>query len=480
MRLILASSLAWLLMTSLAAAQTEEQRAEARRHFQQGIDAFQRSDFEGARIEFEAAYELVPNYQLLYNIGNVHAALGNSVEAETAYQNYLARGGAEIDAERRAAVQAALEAQGALIGTLRVTSNVEGATVTIDGDATDHVTPLSAPIRLTRGEYSVGLALTGYDAPSRRVTIAGGSENAIEIELSPLVEAQAQLAIASSVPDVEVSVDGNVVGTTPLDRVIVVAPGLREVVGRRAGYLEARTRVEIERGGEAEARLQMEWDPDAAPEHVGELAVRIPEGEANIFVDDERVSRGMLPVRVPRGRHRVRIQLEERQEIVEDIELGGELVELSPELVWTDAALRQRVDRAGNLRLLSIVFMAAGMAVVGVSTGVFAWNQNEQADADELIALVEGPGGCKEPGMFRDCEAVHGPDVERAYDNARLTQNQRDAYRLSSILGITIGGILAVGGLTGFLLVPSDDEIASRASARFRIGPGNLILEGTF
>ncbi|HJK90825.1 MAG TPA: PEGA domain-containing protein [Polyangiaceae bacterium LLY-WYZ-15_(1-7)] len=481
MRLPPSIPLALLLVASslgAARAQTEAQRAEARRHFQQGIEAFERSDFEGARIEFEAAYALVPNYQLLYNIGNVHAALGNAVEAEAAYQDYLARGGAEIDAERRAAVEAALAAQRAQIGTLQVRSNLEGATVTVDGEPTDHVTPLSAPIRLARGAYTIGLDLTGYDGPTRRVTIAGGSAHAVEIELTPLVEARAQLAIRSSVPDVEVSVDGEVVGTTPLRRVIVVPPGTHEVMGRRAGYRPAQTRVSLEEGGEAEARLRMEWDPDALPEALGQLAVRIPEGEARIFVDGESVSRERLPARVPRGRHRVRVRLEERQEFVQDIDLGAEPLELRPELQWTDAALRQRVDRAGNLRLLSIVSLASGLAIGVASTGLFVWNRNERADADALIALFEGPDGCITLG--RDCAAEHGDEVERRYEAARNEDGVRTAWLVGSTIGMTLGGLLAVAGLTGIVLVPSDEEIAASASARLRLGPGTLSLEASF
>src|SRR5205814_1517107 len=55
--------------------------------------------------EFRRAYELTPVYKILFNVGQTNLQLNNYADALSAFETYLAAGGAEIPAKRRAAVE---------------------------------------------------------------------------------------------------------------------------------------------------------------------------------------------------------------------------------------------------------------------------------------------------------------------------------------------------------------------------------------
>src|SRR5262245_54716328 len=77
-----------------------------RGHFDRGVDYYRDGNINAALIEFKRAYEAAPNYRVLFNLGQVANALNDYVEAQRYFQRYLQDGGAEIDAERRAEVNA--------------------------------------------------------------------------------------------------------------------------------------------------------------------------------------------------------------------------------------------------------------------------------------------------------------------------------------------------------------------------------------
>ncbi|HEX2869897.1 MAG TPA: tetratricopeptide repeat protein [Polyangiaceae bacterium] len=85
------------------------QRASAREHFAKGVALAKAHDYAQALTEFQQAYAAVPHFSVLYNIGQAQLALGKSTEAISVLQRYLDEGGANIDAKRRAEVEATLQ-----------------------------------------------------------------------------------------------------------------------------------------------------------------------------------------------------------------------------------------------------------------------------------------------------------------------------------------------------------------------------------
>ncbi|HEY5375391.1 MAG TPA: tetratricopeptide repeat protein, partial [Polyangiaceae bacterium] len=89
---------------STAPPASEDVTLQAREHFGQATKLYKDGDFDAALVQFERAYELKPNYKVLYNIGQTYFQLREYVEARDSMTRYVKDGGDQIDAERLAAV----------------------------------------------------------------------------------------------------------------------------------------------------------------------------------------------------------------------------------------------------------------------------------------------------------------------------------------------------------------------------------------
>jgi tetratricopeptide (TPR) repeat protein len=105
---LLSAVIASGLAGGTARAQGSEERVdeEARSLFHAGESAFSQGRYEAALEHFQAAYELSPRPELLFNIGNTAERLRREEEALEAYRRYLA---AQPDAENRAQVEARIQ-----------------------------------------------------------------------------------------------------------------------------------------------------------------------------------------------------------------------------------------------------------------------------------------------------------------------------------------------------------------------------------
>ena len=61
-------------------------RAEASKRFRRGVKLYNDGDFVAALIEFKRAYELEPNYRVLYNLGQTSRELKDYAAALRAYE----------------------------------------------------------------------------------------------------------------------------------------------------------------------------------------------------------------------------------------------------------------------------------------------------------------------------------------------------------------------------------------------------------
>src|SRR5687768_4278200 len=65
-------------------------KVEARQRYDRGIRLYAEGEFALAVIEFERAYTLVPDYRVLYNIGQVRIQLAQYARARKSLDQYLA------------------------------------------------------------------------------------------------------------------------------------------------------------------------------------------------------------------------------------------------------------------------------------------------------------------------------------------------------------------------------------------------------
>lgn len=146
---------------------------QAARHFKLGVKLYQAGDFPGALVEFRAANALVPNYKILYNLGQVAHEMHDWNSALRYYREYLDSGGKAIRDDRRQEVEATIAELSPKVGRLRIKLVGGPAEVRLNG----YLTPpeaLDEAIALNPGQHEVTAVFPGEESVSRTATLNGG------------------------------------------------------------------------------------------------------------------------------------------------------------------------------------------------------------------------------------------------------------------------------------------------------------------
>ncbi|MFH1438177.1 MAG: PEGA domain-containing protein [Pseudomonadota bacterium] len=159
-----------LLFAVQARGQVDEEKAK--KHFKQAAVLYKENNYAAALIEFKASYKAKPNWKVLYFIGVSLQALHKFVEAEKILREYLQEGDEEVPADKREVVEDLLAQLGGVIGSIDVKTDVEGASVYVNGKLQGK-TPLSEPLRLPVGNYTVEIRKTGYEDYSKEIELPG-------------------------------------------------------------------------------------------------------------------------------------------------------------------------------------------------------------------------------------------------------------------------------------------------------------------
>jgi PEGA domain len=184
--LALVTAIALVAPASVAFAQqnpTAAERTEAATRFKKGLDLFKDGDAQAALIEFRRAYQLAPNYQVLYNIGQVSFQLQDYPGALAALQKYLLEGGRNIPNARRAEVEKDIEKLRSRVANIEVIVNVPDADVLVD-DVNVGKSPLKQSVLVGAGKHRVAVSRAGYTSGSKLVEIASQESQKVTFELT--------------------------------------------------------------------------------------------------------------------------------------------------------------------------------------------------------------------------------------------------------------------------------------------------------
>ena len=238
LHILLVVLVALCALPSLSWAQTDP-KASADEHFKRGVEMFRDRRFGDAATEFEEAYRLSPAYVVLYNIGQVDAALGRSVEAVDAYEKYLKQGASQISPERTQEVLVEIGKQRDRIGTVALRTRPEGAEIRMDGKWIGK-TPLPQPVRATVGRHTFDAFLSGYAAQVYEVEVVGRAERPLDIAFTvdpALAEKEAEAKAAEArAAEAKAQAAAATARATPAPPVVTVLEVPRaDSSGRRAG-----------------------------------------------------------------------------------------------------------------------------------------------------------------------------------------------------------------------------------------------------
>ena len=184
-RLITATITALLLITFAGPALADNAQKAAKKHFNAGVKLYKSEDFTGALAEFLKAYEIKPHYAVLYNIANCHKNLEYYAEALEYFERYLDEGGDEISEKRRIKVELEIEDILELLSQVKLTANVEGASVVVDGKKVD-TTPLLQSLYLDAGKHLIRLEMDGYEDWEKEIILSRGEKASFDVHMKAL------------------------------------------------------------------------------------------------------------------------------------------------------------------------------------------------------------------------------------------------------------------------------------------------------
>jgi hypothetical protein len=153
---------------------------EASRRFKSGVAFYKEKNFAAALVEFKRAHELVPNYVVLYNIGQSARELKDYAGALVAFETYLAEGGTK--AAHFKDVTIAVEDLRKKVGRIAVVTSASGAEIAVD-DVTVGTAPLANAVVANVGRHKVSLNAAGAAPVQKVVDVASMEEAKVTLEV---------------------------------------------------------------------------------------------------------------------------------------------------------------------------------------------------------------------------------------------------------------------------------------------------------
>jgi hypothetical protein len=173
--------------------------AEASAHFQRGTKLYTEQDFRAALIEFQRAYQIAPNFSVLYNIGQSNYQLQDYASALQSFEHYLADGKDRVPAERRAEVSKDIDELRGRVAMVTFKVNEAGAEIAVD-DVPVGKSPLPGPVRVSAGRRKLTATREGRPTTTRTLDIAGGDRLDVELTLAAPATTSGPGPVAASAP----------------------------------------------------------------------------------------------------------------------------------------------------------------------------------------------------------------------------------------------------------------------------------------
>lgn len=168
-----------LLLPATASAQANE--AEAKIHYQKGVELYNDGAYTAALEELEKTYTLSPHYRVLYSLGLVRAQLSDFVGALRAFQEYEA---AAVDEppQRKAEVRERVEALQQKVAAIQVKVNLDDTEVYVD-DQLKGTSPFDKPILVNPGKHTVYAKKGTTKSEPKVITMAAGASTRMAFDL---------------------------------------------------------------------------------------------------------------------------------------------------------------------------------------------------------------------------------------------------------------------------------------------------------
>jgi hypothetical protein len=458
------------------AAPTEAARQEARDRFDRGLKLFNDGDNAGALAEFKRAYDLIPNPLVLYNIGLVYSAMGRPVQAVDALDRVLATQGA-LTGDRLARATQTRDDQAARIAKVSVVTSVP-ATIELDNVEVGR-TPLTAPLSVAGGVHVVGAVASGYVPTRKEVTVASGATVDVKLELVEMQGRVAHVTVKTHLPGAAIVIDDQVVGKTPLQNSLTVAPGAHKVELRREGYSSARDSLQLGDGAEGEVTLEPEEDRAMLGTLAGTLAIDASETEPVITVDGK--SRGVYSVdgmRLMPGPHHVTIERGGYLAVERDVTVDtGRTTSIRVMFEPTPETRATYQGKRSSQRTWGIISGVGGLVLAGGAVGFLVWNGQQRKNAHDAEDAAEAAKNNPVKGSV--CDIPDGGNFNlcnAAILDAASNVSNADTLDVFGWVGLGVGAAATVLGAV--LLVTNGNRFDSDRPERAQGSKGFILPTG--
>jgi serine/threonine protein kinase len=203
------------------------------------------------------------------------------------------------------------------VGGLLVTSNVQGAAISIDGHSNSGWTTPHTFTDLTTGFHNVSISKNGYSSYQQGVEIQGGHTATLSVQLST---PSGEIDIVTIPPGIEVLIDGKSKGPSPVRETI--SAGLHTYTINRPGAPYTSS-FNMQDGGIIKKTIDLSGGATGGAQ--GIVIVRtIPPG-ASVYADGNPIG-GQTPTsfRLSAGTHTLTISLSGYKPIREQVTVEGE------------------------------------------------------------------------------------------------------------------------------------------------------------
>ena len=238
---------------------SDSRKAEARRHFLQGVALYEEGNFTAALAEFQAAHDLAPAPAVLFNIGLTEKALYRYSDASRTLERYLlegSKGEAKLTNERRQQVVQLIEEIKSLLAPLRFVLSPSDARVTVDGRPM--VVGEDGSLALAAGTHVVDVVADGHESQRQQITLTAGVPASFEFRLK-VIPRNGRVSITSSRPSTRVLVDGQDRGLAPLT--LELPAGGHQLEARADGYEPFRSELVLAAGQERRVDVELHLPP---------------------------------------------------------------------------------------------------------------------------------------------------------------------------------------------------------------------------
>jgi hypothetical protein len=238
------------------------------------------SDFRGALVEFQRAYELSHNARVLFNVGVTEKLLTHYARAVDAWEKEQNDGAGQLTPSELQELKNAIAIVQQFVTTIEVTANEADATLAID-DYPIGKTPFAAAVRIDVGKHLLKLSKDGFIEATQPVDVAAGARTPVAFKLEPLNKTALVAVTVGGAPTATVFVDGRDMGPAPFKGEL--SADRHTIEARSPGFVTVGQTVDILYKQPVSLVLTLSQE-----RHEGRLKVTAPEGAA-IAVDEKAV-----------------------------------------------------------------------------------------------------------------------------------------------------------------------------------------------